>query len=167
MTFRTADLCDQFSETSHIQIADPLFKVFGSAGGFSGKIATLKVFEDNVIMRSVLEEPGAGRVLVVDGGGSHRCALLGSNLARLACENGWCGIVLYGCIRDSVDLAAMPIGIRALHTHPLKSHKRGGGERDILITFAGVNFRSGHYLYADEDGLIVSETPLLGEPVDA
>ncbi|QSA98683.1 ribonuclease E activity regulator RraA [Methylococcus sp. EFPC2] len=167
MTFRTADLCDQFSETSRLQIADPLFKAFGSAGSFSGKIVTLKVFEDNVLLRTVLEGRGDGRILVVDGGGSHRCALMGSNLARLATQNGWQGIILYGCIRDSVEIGAIPIGIRALHTHPLRSHKRGAGERDILITFAGVNFRSGHYLYADEDGLIVSEIPLLGESADA
>lgn len=98
--------------------------------------------------------------MVVDGGGSHRCALMGSDLARLAADNQWAGIIIYGCIRDSVALGDLPIGIRALHTHPLKSHKRGTGDRDVLITFAGVNFRTGHNLYADEDGIVVCESPL-------
>jgi regulator of ribonuclease activity A len=98
--------------------------------------------------------------LVIDGGGSHRCALLGSNLARLAIDNGWQGIVIYGCLRDSAIIDQLPIGIRALHTHPLKSHKRGLGDRDMLVTFAGVNFKKDHFLYADTDGIIVSDTML-------
>jgi regulator of ribonuclease activity A len=161
MNFTTSDLCDQYADRYHLQIAEPLFKSFGAANAFWGAITTLKTFEDNVLLRSVLEEPAEDRVLVVDGGGSHRCALMDDHLARLACGNGWRGIIVYGCIRDSVKIAQLPIGVRALHTHPLKSHKRGGGERDILITFAGVNFRSGHYLYADEDGIVVAEERLL------
>jgi regulator of ribonuclease activity A len=86
---------------------------------------------------------------------------MGGNLARLAVDNGWAGIVLYGCIRDSVEIAALPIGIRALHTHPLKSHKRGGGDRDVSITFAGVHFKTDHHLYADEDGIVVAEQALI------
>lgn len=163
MTVKTADLCDRFSATHHLQIADPLFKQFGGEPGFWGRITTLKVFEDNELLRTVLAERGEGRVLVIDGGGSHRCALLGSDLAKLACDNGWRGLVLYGCIRDSVEISRLPIGIRALHTHPLKTHKHGSGERDILITFAGINYRSGHYLYADEDGIVVAEDGLLVE----
>lgn len=161
MIFKTPDLCDQFADHHHIQIAEPLFKAFGGHSAFSGRVTTLKVFEDNIRIREALEEKSEGGVLVVDGGGSHRCALFGSNLARLACDNGWQGIILYGCIRDSVEISHLPIGIRALHTHPLKSHKRGGGDRDVLISFAGVNFRSGYYLYADEDGILVADNQLV------
>ena len=160
MTFKTADLCDQHSSNAHFQIAEPIFSRYGGKRSFSGQISTLKIFEDNTLVREMLEQKVENRVLVVDGGGSHRCALLGDNLARLANENGWNGLVLYGCIRDSADIGQMPIGVRALHTHPLKSRKRGGGEKDILITFAGVNFKTDHYLYCDEDGIIVSAESL-------
>lgn len=161
MDFTTADLCDRFFPSHPLQIAEPAFRAFGAVPRFHGPITTLKVFEDNVLLRETLEQKVDGRVLVVDGGASHRCALLGANLARLAADNGWRGIIVYGCVRDSVELGALPIGIRALHTHPLKSHKRGGGDRDCLITFASVNFRSDHYLYADEDGIVVSEEKLI------
>jgi regulator of ribonuclease activity A len=160
MNFTTADLCDAHSEEEHFQIAEPLFKSYGANPAFCGRITTLKVFEDNVLVRRTLEEKVENRVLVIDGGGSHRCALLGSNLARLAVDNGWQGIVIYGCLRDSAIIDQFPIGIRALHTHPLKSHKRGIGDRDLLVTFAGVNFKKDHFLYADTDGIIVSDTML-------
>jgi regulator of ribonuclease activity A len=160
MNFTTADLCDAHSEEEHFQIAEPLFKSYGANPAFCGRITTLKVFEDNVLVRRTLEEKVENRVLVIDGGGSHRCALLGSNLTRLAVDNGWQGIVIYGCLRDSAIIDQLPIGIRALHTHPLKSHKRGIGDRDLLVTFAGVNFKKDHFLYADTDGIIVSDTML-------
>lgn len=160
MNFTTADLCDAHSEEEHFQIAEPLFKSYGANPAFCGRITTLKVFEDNVLVRRTLEEKVENRVLVIDGGGSHRCALLGSNLTRLAVDNGWQGIVIYGCLRDSAIIDQFPIGIRALHTHPLKSHKRGIGDRDLLVTFAGVNFKKDHFLYADTDGIIVSGTML-------
>ncbi|MGJ0492203.1 ribonuclease E activity regulator RraA [Methylobacter sp.] len=160
MNFTTADLCDAHSEEEHFQIAEPLFKSYGANPAFCGRITTLKVFEDNVLVRRTLEEKVENRVLVIDGGGSHRCALLGSNLTRLAVDNGWQGIVIYGCLRDSAIIDQLPIGIRALHTHPLKSHKRGIGDRDLLVTFAGVNFKKDHFLYADTDGIIVSGTML-------
>jgi regulator of ribonuclease activity A len=160
MNFTTADLCDAHSEEEHFQIAEPLFKSYGANPAFCGRITTLKVFEDNVLVRRTLEEKVENRVLVIDGGGSHRCALLGSNLAKLAVDNGWQGIVIYGCLRDSAIIDQLPIGIRALHTHPLKSHKRGIGDRDLLVTFAGVNFKKDHFLYADTDGIIVSDTML-------
>lgn len=160
MTFKTPDLCDQFYEFRHLQIAEPIFRSFGGNSTFCGYVTTVKVFEDNVLLRNILEEKVEDRILVVDGGGSHRCALVGSNLARLASANGWQGLIIYGCIRDSVEIAQMPIGIRALHTHPLKSHKRGGGDRDSLITVAGVNFKTGYYAYADEDGIVVAEDKL-------
>lgn len=160
MTFRTAELCDRYCDTHHLQIVEPIFKPFGRKAAFSGRITTLKVFEDNLLVRQTLEEAVSGRVLVIDGGGSHRCALFGGNITRLACERGWAGIIVYGCVRDSVELNELPIGIRALHTHPLKSHKRGGGERDTLITFAGVNFKTDHFVYADEDGTVVADIEL-------
>lgn len=160
MSLRTAELCDRFFDNRHLQIADPMFRSFGAKPSFSGRITTLKVFEDNALIRKTLENKVTDRVLVIDGGGSHRCALLGGNIAKMACENGWEGVIIYGCVRDSVELAQIPIGIRALHTHPLRSHKRGIGEKDVLISFAGVNFKSNHYLYADEDGILVSGTAL-------
>jgi regulator of ribonuclease activity A len=161
MIFKTSDLCDRYAETRRLQIAEPLLKPFGGHSAFCGRITTLKVFEDKVKLRETLEGKSEGGVLVVDGGGSHRCALLDSELAKQACDNGWEGIIVYGCVRGSVELSRLPLGVRALHTHPLKAHERGGGDRDVLITFAGVNFRTGHYLYADEDGIVVTEEPLV------
>jgi regulator of ribonuclease activity A len=160
MTFTTANLCDVHSGEDHFQIAEPLFMSYGANPVFSGQITTLKTFEDNVLVKAVLEEKVQDRVLVVDGGGSHRCALVDINLATLAIDNGWQGIVVYGCIRDSALIARLPIGIRALHTHPLKSHKKDHGDRDLLVSFAGVNFKKDHFLYADSDGIIVSASML-------
>jgi regulator of ribonuclease activity A len=160
MTFTTAQLCDQFSDQNHLQIAEPLFKAFGGNTIFSGQITTLKVFEDDVLVRQTLTEKVTNRVLVIDGGGSHRCALLDYDLARLAVENGWQGVVIYGCIRHSVEMNTVPIGVRALHAQPMYSHKRGIGERDNTLTFAGVNFKTDYFLYADADGIIVCETLL-------
>lgn len=160
MTFKTTELCDRYSDSQHLQIADPVLSAFGGRSRFSGPVTTLKVFEDNVLIRKTLAEPSAGGVLVIDGGGSHRCALLGGSLTKLACDHGWAGLIVYGCIRDSVEINVLPIGVRALHTHPLKSHKRGTGDRDKLISFAGVNFRTGSFVYADEDGIVVADSPL-------
>lgn len=158
---KTADLCDRYADTEHFQIAEPLFRHYGRQSSFWGAITTLKVFEDNMLLRETLEQKVAGRVLVVDGGGSHRCALLGEDLARLALDNGWQGIIVYGCICDTAQIGRLPVAVRALHSHPLRSHKHGHGERDILVTFASVNFRTDHYVYADEDGIIVSPRKLL------
>ncbi|OQW71748.1 MAG: ribonuclease [Proteobacteria bacterium ST_bin11] len=160
MSFLTADLCDRFSSQENFQIAEPLFRYFGGKRQFSGQITTLKVFEDNTLVRTALEEKVTDRVLVIDGGGSKRCALLGDTLTSLAVKNGWQGIVVYGSIRGSEAIDTMPIGVVALNTHPLCSSKHGHGHRDTVITFAGVNFKKDHYLYADRDGIIVSETKL-------
>jgi regulator of ribonuclease activity A len=160
MSFTTADLCDRFSETDHLQILEPIFKIFGGSVKFSGQITTLKVFEDDVLVANTVREPVKNRVLVIDGGGSHRCALMGRELVQAAYENGWQGIIIYGCIRDSVAVNQTPIGVRALHTHPQKGHRKGSGDRDTLISFAGVNFKKDYFLYADEDGIIVSEAML-------
>ena len=162
MPFTPADLCDAHSDEDHFQIAEPLplLKSFGGHSSFCGQITTVKVFEDNVLIKTVLEEKVQNRVLVVDGGGSHRCALLGADLAKIAIANGWQGIVIHGSIRDSAIISQLPIGILALHVHPLKSHKKDHGDRDLLVTFAGINFKQNHFLYADADGIIVSETLL-------
>ncbi len=156
----TADLCDEHSHLENFQIVEPLFKSYGKQSHFHGHITTLKMFEDNSLLRQTLESQGNRRVLVVDGGGSKRCALMGDNLAQLACDNHWAGLIIYGCIRDSATIAKLPIGIKALDTHPLKSRKRDHSEKDIPITFAGVNFKKDHFLYADEDGIIVAEQKL-------
>ncbi|MGZ4958329.1 MAG: ribonuclease E activity regulator RraA [Methylomonas sp.] len=160
MSFYTADLCDRFSDKDNFQIAESVFRLFGRQHRFSGQITTLKVFEDDSLVRATVEERVSDRVLVIDGGGSRRCALLGDTLASMALENGWQGIVVYGCIRGSEIIEQLPIGVMALNTHPLRSSKHGHGDRDIMITFAGVNFKKDHYLYADSDGIIVSDTKL-------
>jgi regulator of ribonuclease activity A len=120
----------------------------------------LKLFEDNALVRSTLETPGNGRVLVVDGGGSLRSALVGGNLGELAEKNGWAGIIVFGCVRDSEELDARDIGIRALATHPQRSAKKGVGERDIRVAIAGVAVAPGDWIYADADGVLVSVEPL-------
>lgn len=159
MTFKTADLCDEFSE--QLQIAEPGLQDFGGRKKFSGKIVTLKLFEDNPLVRAALGKDGTGQVLVVDGGGSLRCALLGDILAGKAVNNNWDGIIINGCIRDSAEIGLMNIGVKALATHPLKSVKKGEGEPGIPVTFSGVKFRPGEFLYADEDGVIVSSIKLI------
>ncbi|MEW5889028.1 MAG: ribonuclease E activity regulator RraA [Pseudomonadota bacterium] len=164
MPFHTADLCDRYEDrvrAGTIRVVEPMFNSYGGKDSFHGPIATLKVFEDNSLVRAALEQPGNGRVLVIDGGGSRRCALVGDQLAALAVRNGWAGIVVYGCIRDARAMGDMDIGILALDTHPLKSIKKGAGDAGIAVTFGGTAFRPGEYLYADEDGVLVSPEALL------
>lgn len=148
----TADISDARPDA---QVAAPIFRDFGAKNTFCGPIATLKVFEDNTLVRSTLETDGRGRVLVVDGGGSTRCALVGDRLATLAIENGWAGLVVFGCIRDSGVIATMDVGLKALAAMPKKSVKRGEGTADIPVDFAGVTFTPGAWLYADGDGIVV------------
>ena len=158
MDFATTDLCDEFAD--RLQIPAPIFKSFGGKAAFCGPIATLKVFEDNALVRSTLSTPGAGKVLVVDGGGSLRCALVGDQLAALAIQNNWSGVVVFGSIRDSAVVKEMAVGLVALSTHPLRSARKGIGEADIAVTFAGVTFKPGAYIYADADGIIVADQRL-------
>lgn len=155
---KTTDICDQYSE--RLRIATPIFSDYGGRKLFEGTVVTVKVFEDNSLVRETLAEAGQGRVLVVDGGGSMRCALLGDQLAELGQRNGWAGVIVYGCIRDSADIAQIDLGVKALQTHPLRSVKKGVGERDVPVTFAGISIRPGDYLYADEDGLVVADEAL-------
>jgi regulator of ribonuclease activity A len=157
--FTTPDLCDAHEDK--VRVADPGFLAYGGKARFHGRIVTLKIFEDNTLVRTLLETPGEGRVLVVDGGGSKRCALVGDQLAQLGVENGWAGIIVYGCIRDSAEIAGMALGIKALGTHPKKSVKKGVGERDLAVTFHGVTFVPGEYAYSDEDGIVLASSPLL------
>jgi regulator of ribonuclease activity A len=160
MNFTTAKLCDKYADQPHFQIAEPIFKTFGGNTRFFGKITTLKVFEDNGLINQTLAQKVTQRILVIDGGSSHRCALIGYEQANTASKNGWQGLIIYGSIRNSEELKQLPIGIRALHTQPLSSHERGIGETGNTLTFAGVNFKTEHFLYADADGIIVSETML-------
>ncbi len=157
-TICTPDLCDQHAET--VRVADPIFRGFGGVSAFGGQIVTIKCFEDNSLVAEKVDEPGNSWVLVVDGGGSLRCALLGDNLAAKAAANGWTGVVVYGCVRDVGVLAEVELGIQALAAHPMKSVKRGVGEYDRVLDFAGVSFIPGHYVYADANGLLVSPTDL-------
>jgi len=158
MHLLTTDLCD--AHEGEVRVVAPMFRSYGGRRAFCGPIATLKIFEDNGLVRKALESPGNGRVLVIDGGGSLRCALVGDQLAELGVKNGWNGIVVYGCIRDSRAIAAMDIGLFALATHPQKTVKKNQGDIDVTVTFGGVAFVPGEWLYADEDGVIVSKAGL-------
>ncbi len=161
MSFKTPDLCDDHSDELQIVLGTPNFNDYGGNTAFSGPICTLKIFEDNTLVRKQLESDGQGRVLVVDGGGSNRCALLGDMLAELGVKNNWAGVVVYGCIRDSADIGQLAIGVKALGTMPLKSVKRGEGQVDIPVTFQGVTFNPGDYIYCDQDGMITAKRDLL------
>jgi regulator of ribonuclease activity A len=160
LKFTTADLCDAFA--SSVQLAQPLFRDFGGLRRFGGPIETLRVFEDNGLVRQVLETPGEGRVLVLDGGGSLRSALVGGRLAALARDNGWTGLIVNGCIRDSAETRKIQVGLKALNTSPMRSGKSGAGDRGVPVSFAGVTFSAGHFVYADEDGVLIAERSLSG-----
>lgn len=158
MTFNTTNICDEFPEK--VSVCEPLFASYGATRSFSGPISTVKVHEDNVLVREALEEVPAGTVLVVDGGGSKRCALLGDKLASIAASRNLSGIVINGCVRDSRELSGIEVGILALATHPLKSNKEGVGERDVPVEFGSVTWTPGHYVYADEDGVVLAAESL-------
>lgn len=163
MSFATCDICDANEDklaAGTLTVLPPVFRAFGKRVRFAGPAATLKVFEDNVLVRAALETPGDGRVLVVDGGGSLRCALVGGNLGQLAEKNGWAGIVVHGCIRDSEEIDACDIGVRALALHPQRSVRKGVGERDLAVSIAGVVVRPGNWIYADADGVLVASEKL-------
>ncbi|AIR90131.1 ribonuclease E activity regulator RraA [Pseudomonas cremoricolorata] len=152
--YLTPDLCDANPE--HIHVLEPMFSNFGGRDSFGGEIVTLKCFEDNSLVREQVELDGSGKVLVVDGGGSLRRALLGDMLAEKAAKNGWEGLLIYGCVRDVDALIQIDVGVQALASHPLKTDKRGEGQLNVVVSFAGVTFRPGEYLYADNNGVIVS-----------
>jgi len=157
--FKTADLCDDFD--AELSIVNPGFASYGKHSRFCGKVSTIKCFEDNSLVRDALSSPGESQVLVIDNAASMRCAVLGDQLAELAVKNSWSGIIVNGCIRDSFDISVMDIGIKALATHPLKTVKLGAGEHDVNVSFSGVTFHPGDYVYSDEDGIIVASRQLL------
>ncbi len=155
----TCDLVDHYAD--EIQVAETIgLRHYGQVRRFSGKVQTLKCFEDNSLLKKTVGSPCAATVLVVDGAGSMRTALVGDLIAALAVENGWAGIIVNGCIRDSVAMAQIPIGILALGANPKKSSKLDLGEVGVPIAFAGVRFETGDYLYADEDGIVVAKRAL-------
>ena len=158
MIFKTADLYDEYGDD--LKVALPIFRDYGGKKIFHGPISTIKAFEDNSLVRKVLEEPGDGRVLIIDGDESLRCAMVGDMLAKLGMENGWEGIIVFGCIRDADVISKINIGVKALNTNPRKSLKQGLGVKDVPVTFAGITFNVGEYVYADIDGVIVSENKI-------
>ena len=151
MSFVTCDLCDEFPEA--VRVCEPMFANYGGYNAFGGPIVTVKCHEDNSRVKELLATPGEGRVLVVDGGGSLRCAS--------AVKQGWAGVIVYGCVRDVDALAELDIGIQAIAAIPLKSVRKGVGEVDVPVTFAGVTFTPGEYVYADNNGIIVSAKKLI------
>jgi regulator of ribonuclease activity A len=153
--FSTCDLCDAHERNPALRVLPPVFRAFGGAAAFHGPVATLQCFEDNALVRATLEQPGEGRVLVIDGGGSLRCALVGGTLAAIGAKNGWAGIVIDGCARDEAEMAALPIGVRALALHPLHGAKRGEGRRDVSVRLQGVPVQPGDWIAADAEGIIV------------
>ena len=158
MDFLTADLMD--ADEGRLQSCTIQFQRYGQRRRFCGPIRTIKTFEDNPIVRNTLSTLGNGAVLVVDGGGSLRSALVGGNLGELAVKNGWAGIVVWGAIRDTVEIDKLKIGVKALGTNPRRSARNGTGQVDIPVSFGDVTFTPGHWLYSDEDGIVVSPTKI-------
>ena len=158
MKYDTSELCDIYHE--EVNVVEPLFSNFGGRTSFGGQITTVKCFEDNGLLFDLLEENGRGRVLLVDGGGSVLRALINAELARLAAQNEWEGIVVYGAVRQVDDLEELDIGIQAMAAIPAGAVSEGVGESDIRVNFGGVTFFSGDHLYADNTGIILSEDPL-------
>lgn len=160
--FATCDLCDAHkNDTSDgFRVLPPVFQHYGLRDKFAGPVRTVKCFEDNTLVKEAVDSLGAGQVLVVDGGGSLRKALVGGNLAAAAARNGWAGIVVWGCVRDVAELNAEQLGIRALALMPLPTEKRGQGQSQVDVEIAGVRVRPGDWLYADADGIVISRTPI-------
>lgn len=160
--FATCDLCDahKSDDSGRFRVLPPVFRDFGAVRRFSGPVVTLKCFEDNSLVKAAVDAPGQGRVLVVDGGASLRRALLGGNLGAAAARNGWAGVVIDGCVRDVAELAAQPVGIRALAAMPLPTEKRNQGQRDVVVQIQSVWVRPGDWLYADEDGMVLGASAL-------
>jgi regulator of ribonuclease activity A len=153
------DLCDQHGDA--LQVADPLFHNFGGKPLFYGQAVTLSCYEDNSLVRELVTRSGQGRVMVIDGGGSLRRALLGDQLAIKAAEQGWEGILIHGAVRDVGTLATLALGVKALAACPVKTEKLGKGELDAVVSFAGVTIHPGDYVYADLNGVLVSATRLI------
>ncbi len=159
MSISTPDLCDEHPDK--VRVLTPMFRNFGRRSSFGGRIRTVKCYEDNSRVKEVLATPGQGHVLVVDGGGSLCCALLGDLIASSAVQHEWSGIIIYGAVRDVDALAELDIGIQALAAMPLKSVRKGVGDVDVLLHIGGQIIQPGEYIYADNNGVIVSSTSLL------
>ena len=159
MDFATPDLCDEFPDD--VRVVEPMFNNYGGNMTFGGEIVTIKCFEDNSFVKDMAAKPGKGRVMVVDGGGSLRRALLGDMIAENAMTNGWAGFIIYGCIRDVDVITGLELGVQALAAIPLKTEKKGIGESGIPVTFGGVTFTPGEFVYADNNGVVVSAKPLV------
>ena len=158
MAFQTADLVDAYSDV--LRCCDIQFRDYGGRVRFHGPVRTLKLFEDNALLKQTLQEPGDGAVLVVDGSGSLRCSLLGDFIAGLGASNGWAGMVVWGAVRDVVALRGLDFGLKALGANPWRSRKTGAGMRDVPVRFGGAEFRPGDWVYGDEDGVVVSDREL-------
>ncbi len=154
MTYSTADLYDQYGD--RLQIADSIFNNYGGNTHFHGRIYTLKVPEDFLLIKQTLQTPGEQRVLVIDGAGSMGCALLGDRLAAMGAENNWAGVIINGCIRDSAVIATLPIGVKAINTCPARPAQTGAGELEVNLTFAGISFYPGDFVCADPDGIVTA-----------
>ena len=162
-SFATCDLCDTHKNNTDgdFRVLPPVFKDYGRRIKFSGQVSTVKCFEDNTLVKAAVDSPGNGRVLVVDGGASLRRALVGGNLGKAAAKNGWAGVIVDGCVRDSAELAECNVGIRALTLMPLPTEKRQEGQSDVAVQIQGVWVRPDDWLYADEDGIVVASRPLI------
>lgn len=161
--FSTCDLCDAHRDalrSNALRVLPPVFRSYGKITRFRGQIATLQCHEDNALLRTILESAGMARVLVVDGGGSLDRALMGGKLAALAAQNGWAGVLINGCVRDVAEVIQAPIGVLALASMPAPPEKHGKGVRDTEIHVQNVIVRPGEWLYADEDGVIISQEML-------
>ncbi|MCR6628403.1 MAG: ribonuclease E activity regulator RraA [Pseudoxanthomonas sp.] len=158
MTWTTPDLCDQFPD---VQVAEPVFRSFGGQARFAGPAVTVHCLNDNSRVRELAATPGEGRVIVVDGGGSLRRALLGDMIAANAVKHGWAGFLIFGCVRDVEILSTLPLCVLALAAHPMKTDRRDLGEVDVPVAFAGVSVTPGDWIYADANGVIVARTRLL------
>lgn len=154
----TADLVDIIGED--VRSCDTQFRNLGGVIDFHGTITTVKCFQDNALLKSILGEDNPGGVLVIDGDASLHTALVGDLIAGLGKDHGWAGVIVHGAIRDSAVIGGMEFGCKALGTNPRKSSKTGNGDRDVVVSFGGVDFIPGHYLYADSDGIVVTENPV-------
>lgn len=156
--FSTPDLCDDYPEA--VKVLEPIFNNYGGKHHFYGQVVTIKCYEDNSLVKQQAATEGKGRVMVVDGGGSLRRALLGDMIAENAANNGWSGLVIYGCIRDCDEIAALNLGVKALNTIPVKTDKRGIGDLNLAVTFAGQTINPGNWIYADNNGIVVAKEKL-------
>ena len=154
----TPDICDKYE--SDVRVLDALFTDFGGKTEFCGEVVTIKCFEDNSVVKKLLDTPGRGRVIVMDGGGSLRRAILGDMLAQKGVDNGWAGLLINGCVRDVEILATLDIGVKALKPHPMKTEKRDLGDLNVSVSFAGQTINPGDWLYADKNGVVIANKKL-------